>query len=126
VTRAVLLDENFPRSVAEGLTEAGYDVLAVALIAPGTDDRGVLSMARQGQRNLLTFDSDFGDLVFFKGEAPPPAILYFRLHPIVASEVLALALNALSGTIEGCFAVVTREGIRRRPFESPGSSPQGT
>ena len=115
-TRSLLLDENMPRSVAEGLAAAGHDVLSVAATAPGIDDLAVLALARQGHRWLLTFDADFGELVFHKGAAAPPAVLYFRVHPIVASEVLALALRALGEDADGGFTVVTREGTRRRPF----------
>ena len=116
--RRLLLDENMPRSVAEGLAAAGHDVLPVATTAPGIDDRAVLALAREGQRWLLTFDADFGDLLFHKGAAPPPAVLYFRVHPIVATEVLALALRVLGEDADAGFTVVTREGTRRRPFAS--------
>ena len=117
-TRRLLLDENMPRSVAEGLAATGHDVLTVATTAPGIDDRAVLALAREGQRWLLTFDADFGELVFHKDAAAPPAIFYFRIHPIVASEVLSLALRALREDADACFTVVTREGTRRRPFAS--------
>ncbi len=114
--RSVLLDENMPRSVAEGLAAAGHDVLSIAAVSPGIDDRAVLALAREGRRWLLTFDADFGDLVFQKGEAPPPALLFFRVHPVVASDVLALALRALDENADACFTVVTREGMRKRAF----------
>lgn len=116
--RRLLLDENMPRSVAEGLAAAGHDVLSVAASAPGINDLAVLARAHEGRRWLLTFDADFGELVFHKGAVAPPAIVYFRLHPIVASEVLALALRALGEDADACFTVVTRESTRRRPFSS--------
>ena len=115
VARRVLLDENMPRGVADGLVAAGHDVQSVATLAAGIDDHAVLELARRGGRWLLTFDADFGELVFHKGEAPPPAILFFRLHPIVESDVLTLALRSLADDAGG-FMVVTREGTRRRPF----------
>ncbi|MFO1224987.1 MAG: DUF5615 family PIN-like protein [Burkholderiaceae bacterium] len=118
MTRAVLLDENIPLAVADGLRAAGHDVRTIADSAPGVNDRGVMQLARDGGRALLTFDSDFGDLVFQHGEPPPVAVLYFRLHPVVDTEVLALALEALSKPIEGSFVVVTRQGLRSRPFDS--------
>ena len=117
-TRSLLLDENMPRSVAEGLAAAGHNVLSVVATAPGIDDLGVLALARQRHLWLLTFDADFGELVFRKGAAAPPAILYFRVHPIAVSEVLSLALRAVCEDADGCFTVVTREGTRRRPFTS--------
>ena len=114
--RRVLLDENMPRGVAEGLAAAGHDVLLIRSAAPGVDDRAVLALARDSGRWLLTFDADFGELIFRKGEAPPPAVMYFRVHPVVAAEVLELALRALDEEADTCFVVVAREGTRRRPF----------
>jgi predicted nuclease of predicted toxin-antitoxin system len=116
VSIALLLDENFPHSVGKALAAAGHDVLYVAFVAPGANDRAVLALACEQGRRLLTFDADFGDLVFHHGAVPPPAILYFRVHPVVAEEVLSLALRALGEAPEGSFAVVTREGTRLRPF----------
>lgn len=111
---AVVLDEHMPRDVADGLRRAGHDVWKIADVAPGLDDRGVLALARRSGRWLLTFDADFGDLIYKRGAAPPPAVLYFRVRPLFASDVLALALSALNDANGGHFCVVTREGIRRR------------
>ena len=112
----VLLDENFPAGAVRGLEAAGHDVVSVAATTPGLDDRGVLARARADSRVLLTFDADFGDLVFQRGEAPPPAIVYLRLHPIEIDEVLTVALRALRAPLESCFVVATVNGLRRRRF----------
>ena len=112
----LLLDENFPRSAARGLVAAGHDVQEVATTAPGIADEDVLSLARRERRCLVTFDADFGELVFRQGVAAPPSIVYLRVHPIVTLEVLALTLEALQQPLDGLFVVITREGQRRRPF----------
>ena len=112
----LLADENFPGPVIDGLIAAGFDVLAIARSTPGLDDRGVLRLARESCRRLLTFDSDFGDLVFLHGVPPPPAILYFRLHPIVPAEVLDAARRALDEVPEACFAVIGRDAVRLKPL----------
>lgn len=88
---ALLADENFPRSVIAGLREREYDVLAMAEHAPETDDRSVLALARRTSRWLLSFDGDFGELIFRYGELPPPGILYFRLHPILSGRLRRVA-----------------------------------
>lgn len=103
-----------PRDVADGLRRAGHDVLMIAAVAPATDDLGVLALARSSARWLLTFDADFGELIYKRGAAPPPAVLYFRVHPVVATDVLALALAALIDANAGHFCVIAREGTRRR------------
>lgn len=111
---ALLADENFPGSVIKVLLAAGHDVLSVATFSPGISDRAVLELACSTGRRLLTFDADFGDLVFAQGVEAPVAILYFRLHPIVIEEVTQIALHALVEVPDGFFAVVSREGIRLR------------
>lgn len=122
----LLLDENFPHGAVRGLEQAGHDVQSVAALAPGLDEAGVLLLAREQQRGLVTFDSDFGDLVFHHGAEPPLCIVYLRLHPIEPEEALALALQALSGPHVGLFIVATAGGFRRRPFvASAGDSKPG-
>jgi hypothetical protein len=77
----LLADENFPLPVIRSLIEAGYDVLSIAKVSPGINDRSVLSLARETGRSLLTFDVDFGDLVFSHGAEPPTAYSYFVFPP---------------------------------------------
>jgi predicted nuclease of predicted toxin-antitoxin system len=112
--KALLADENFPLSAIRELVAAGYDVKSVALECPGIDDREVLDLACRTGRCLLTFDADFGDLVFSKRMLPPKAIIYFRVHQIFLNELIRVALHALSETPEGYFAVITSENIRLR------------
>jgi predicted nuclease of predicted toxin-antitoxin system len=116
MTRGLLADENFPLPVVNGLVAAGYDVLTVARFSPGISDRAVLDLARNEGRCLLTFDSDFGDLVFSQGILPPPAILYFRIQPVVIADVLAAALRALTEVPDGSIVVVTSDDFRLRRF----------
>jgi predicted nuclease of predicted toxin-antitoxin system len=115
----LLLDENYPRSAAQGLVVAGHEVVEVACTAAGMVDVAVMALALRDQRVLVTFDSDFGDLVFHQGAEPPPAIVYLRLHPIVSEEVQALTLLALQHPWDGSLVVVTRDSLRRRRFPRP-------
>lgn len=111
---ALLLDENMPRSAGEVLAAAGHDVAFAAVISAGADDAAVLELARDQGRVLVTFDADFGDLVYRQGAAPPQAIVYVRLDPIDARLAGALVASALSGGVEGQFIVCGRQSTRRR------------
>lgn len=53
-----------PRSVGRALADAGHDVAFAADAEPAAEDRPVLALARSGQRILVTFDADFGELVY--------------------------------------------------------------
>ncbi len=121
----LLLDENVPRSVGVQLALAGHDIALVADVAPQAPDLRVLAIGREQGRVLLTFDPDFGELVFQRRERPPPAIILLRMHPISVELTLALALQALSSAIDGHFVVATSEGVRRRPMPAAGADGDG-
>jgi predicted nuclease of predicted toxin-antitoxin system len=89
---ALLLVENMPRSAGAALAGAGHEVVYIADTDPAADDRRVLARARDCGRVLVTFDADFGDLVYQHGEAPPAAILYLHMHPIDGAAAAALVL----------------------------------
>lgn len=110
---ALLLDENLPRSAAVALARAGHDVLNVADIEAAASDRRVLALARETGRVLVTFDADFGNLIYRLGEPAPAAILYLRMHPVDGATAAALVLQALGETVQGHFVVCTPEGLRR-------------
>ena len=113
---ALLLDENLPRSAGRVLAAEGHDVVFVADHTPAADDRRVRALAREQGRVLVTFDADFGELVFQHGEAPPQAIVYLRLHPIDGTVAGTMAAVALRDVVQGCLVVCTRDGRRRRAF----------
>jgi predicted nuclease of predicted toxin-antitoxin system len=113
---ALLLDENMPRSVGRALVEAGHDVAFAADTEPAADDRSVLALARAGQRMLVTFDADFGDLVYQQGVPAPLAIVFLRMHPIDTAAAAEMVLQALAEAPLDQFVVCTKRGRRRRPL----------
>ena len=113
---ALLLDENIPRSMGRALAEVGHDVAFVADTEPAADDRSVLALARAGQRVLVTFDADFGDLVYQQGVPSPPAIIYLRMHPIDTAAAAEMVLQALAESPLDQFVVCMKLGRRRRPL----------
>lgn len=61
----LLANENFPGPAIRLLRERGIDVVWVAERMPAATDAEVLACARAEGRWLLTFDRDYGELVFF-------------------------------------------------------------
>lgn len=114
----LLLDENFPGSTVARFVQAGHDVQTMAALGPGLPDLDVLRLAREQDRCLITFDADFGELVFQQQAEPPPSIVYVRMHPIDPDAACALALHALEGPLSGMFIVATIRGLRRRRFST--------
>jgi predicted nuclease of predicted toxin-antitoxin system len=59
-----LADESCDYAAVRALRSAGYDVIAVAEVAPRTEDSDILDQALREGRWLLTEDKDFGQLVY--------------------------------------------------------------
>ncbi len=76
-----LADENFSRPPLFALREAGYNVFSVAEEFAGLPDEGVAHLCDQEQRVLLTFDKDFGDLLFQRGLQAGSAVYFSVSFP---------------------------------------------
>ena len=60
----ILADENVPAIAESALQQTGHDVRWVRVDAPASSDRQVIGTAISQDRILLTFDKDFGEIVF--------------------------------------------------------------
>jgi predicted nuclease of predicted toxin-antitoxin system len=112
----LLANENVPFPAIAVLRKAGVEVPSIAESMPAARDRAVLAHAVQHGLWLLTFDRDYGELVFARQAAAPTAIVYLRQsrQPPAAfgHDVLAL-LDDLTFAI-GHLVVVTGRRLRRR------------
>jgi len=119
---ALLANENFPAPAIRKLRAAGVDVVAVSEAMPAVSDKEVMEYVRREQRWIVTFDRDYGDLVFREGLLPPPAILFFRQEPYPPERPADLVLAMLSEPqqAEGCMVVISENNIRRKRFPELG------
>ena len=113
-----MADENFPQPALAALRKAGWEVFSVAEECPGISDEEVAALCSESQRVLLTFDKDFGELVFHRGLSAGSAVVLFRFIPESPEEAadVAMALLQSQPDLRGTFCVITRERIRVRPM----------
>lgn len=113
-----LADENFPYPSFHLLLQHGLDVIHVGTDFPSITDARVLEICREESRILLTFDRDYGDLIFRQKMVPPPGVVYFRIREYtpktVGIELIDLIAHGLKA--EGQFTVVKETGIKQRPL----------
>lgn len=116
MTPLLLVNENFPAPALKGLRAAGFDVVAVTEDMPGATDRLVLERARDLGRWLITFDRDYGELVFLHELPPPPAIVFIRQEPIPPDAPAEWLTSLLSDPEleSGYFITLGSKTIRRR------------
>ncbi len=75
----LLANENFPKASVLLLREFGYDITSIGEDHPGISDQSVLEMAQNQQRLIITFDRDYGELIFKYDYKPDQGVLYLRL-----------------------------------------------
>jgi predicted nuclease of predicted toxin-antitoxin system len=114
-----LADENFPLPSVRLLVASGHDVVAVASQSPGAPDESVLAQAVREERVLLTFDRDYGGLLYLGGARPPEGIVYFRFAPSSPeepAEYLISLVERFGASLRGTLTVAERDHIRQRPL----------
>ncbi len=118
----LLANENFPLPSVEVLRAAGHDVLAISECASQASDQEVLAIAVEQNRWILTFDRDYGELVFTRGLAHPPSIILLRLESYRPEQPGELLLRLFNEELSfaGSFVVVETGRLRKRPLPIVG------
>ncbi|MDQ2718415.1 MAG: DUF5615 family PIN-like protein [Bacteroidota bacterium] len=113
-------NENFPRPSTLILRDNGFNVKSVQEDCPGISDEEVIRIALEHNLIILTFDRDYGELIFKYSRLNPPSVIFFREKGI-APEFAALSLlNLFAGTnikVSGAFTVVESKSIRQRFYK---------
>jgi predicted nuclease of predicted toxin-antitoxin system len=104
-----LANENFPAGVVAWLIGQGDDVVHAAQTLAGEPDTVILQTALDQDRILVTFDHDFGELVFRQRHPPAPGIVLFRLHQLPPDILVASLDGFFAGkpALRGYFTVVS-------------------
>lgn len=119
----ILANENTPGDAVDLLRQRGHDVTWIRTDSPGASDEANLSKAVAEQRLLITFDKDFGELVFHRRQTASSGVVLFRVtspSPMAAAAKIADALDSRADWM-GHFSVVDDRRIRmvRLPAHDP-------
>jgi predicted nuclease of predicted toxin-antitoxin system len=112
-----LANENFPLTSVKLIRSSGYDIISITETSPGIKDEEVLELAVNEQRIILTFDRDYGELIYRLRKPTPKGVVYFRYAPLTpeqpAQDLLVL-LNVENLSLEQKFTVVESNQVRQR------------
>jgi predicted nuclease of predicted toxin-antitoxin system len=78
-----------------------------------------MSLAIDENRTILTFDSDYGELIFKHGYKPKAGVIYFRYQPNYPTEPAEIFLNVIMESqliFENRLTVIDKTGIRQRNY----------
>lgn len=97
-----LANENFPLPSISLIRSSGYDVKSIGEEMKGVTDSEVVALAQREDLIILTFDKDYGELIFRHGLSNPPAVIFFRdkgSSPIFAGQLLLRLIGEGVGSV---------------------------
>lgn len=108
-----LADENVPKETVDLLKKQGLDIVSVADFASGASDSKVLDLANKEGRIVITFDKDFGQLVF-KERRKIKGLILLRFVPTSPQQIAKRIKQVLVAeiSIENCVITVKKDSVR--------------
>jgi|YelNatPaOPRAMG01_1025707.scaffolds.fasta_scaffold12223_8 predicted nuclease of predicted toxin-antitoxin system len=112
-----LADENIPIKAVEELKRKGVNIISILEISPGLSDKEVPNLTNRQGRIVITFDTDFGKLIF-KEKLKVRGIILLRIVPKSPQRIAEKVMGLLSSKfpIENCFLVVKEDHVRVIPL----------
>lgn len=115
----LLANENFPLTSVRILENAGHDIKYIGKDHAGVKDSVVMDIAIDEQRTILTFDRDYGELIFKKGYKPSGGVIYLRwdsFRPNEPGEYLKNLFKSTEMRFSGMLTIISKSNIRQRKF----------
>ncbi len=113
-----LADENIPLDIVGILKKDGINIISITEVGLGLEDEAILKLANKEDMVIITFDKDFGELVF-KARKKSKGIILLQLHPQTISYVVSILRNVLTLNINfsKSFLVVETGRVRVIPLD---------
>ena len=115
----LLANENFPLTSVKILEKAGFDIIYTGLDFKGILDNEVIDIAIKEERIIITFDRDYGELIFKKGLRPKAGVIYLRWDSFLPDEpgkYLIKLFKTKEIKYTSRLTVITETNIRQRRY----------
>jgi len=112
----ILADENIEREFIEALREADFDVISVRESYIGIADDEILQIAAEEKAVILTYDTDFGELIF-RFNLQSHGVILLRLSGLSMTKKVKktiLAIREHETELENAFTVISENSVRIR------------
>lgn len=85
---------------------------------PGIKDSEIMSIAINEGRIILTFDRDYGELIFRYNFKPQEGVVYLRLNEYTPIEPGIIIENLINSPLElsRALTVLDQHGVRQRKY----------
>ena len=115
----LLANENFPLKSVLYLRDKGFDISAIGTDNPSIEDHIVMAIAIKEDRTILTFDRDYGELIFKHNYKPSRGVVYIRLEEYQADEpgkIIEELVIRKEFDLDNALTVLDKNGIRQRKY----------
>lgn len=115
----LLANENFPYASIYYLRDKGYDVLSIGMDNSSILDSEIMNIAINEGRTILTFDRDYGELIFRYNYKPEKGVIYLRLDKYKPHEpglIIESILTDIDVDLNRALTIITKTGIRQRKY----------
>ena len=116
----LLANENFPLQSILYLKSKGFDIISIGQEFSGIKDEEVINIANKQGRLILTFDRDYGTLIFQHGLKPLFGVIYLRFADYKPTEPGFWIENLLTTyqiSFNMTLIVFDKNGIRQKRFD---------
>ena len=114
-----LANENFPLKSILYLRSRGFDVSSIGTDNPSIQDSAVMNTAINENRTILTFDRDYGELIFKHNYRPQKGVIYLRLdtyEPDEPGRLIEELIHRNEFDLDNALTVLDKGGIRQRKY----------
>ena len=115
----LLANENFPYKSIYYLRSKGYDILSIGMDNPSILDSEIMAIAINEERTILTFDRDYGELIFRHNYKPESGVIYLRLEEYEPDEpgyIIEQILINKEIDLSRALTVIDKNGLRQRKY----------
>ena len=114
-----LANENVPISSVTYLKTHGFNITAIGIDNPSITDDEVMKIAIDEGRTIITYDSDYGELIFKHGYKPNAGVIFIRFQPsdpLDTTKILERLLSTPGLSFERTLTVVDSTSIRQKKY----------
>ena len=94
----LLANENIPLQSVQIIDNSGFDIKLIGKELAGITDESIIKYANEEKRTIITFDSDYGELIFKKGFKPQYGVIYLRWKKYIPTEPGVYLIKLLNDT----------------------------
>lgn len=108
-----------PISSVNYLKSKDFDITSIGVNVPGISDEEVMKIASEQDRTIITYDSDYGELIFKHGFKPNAGVIFIRqqpTEPIETAKIIEQLTSNSNLSFERTLTVVDSNSLRQKKY----------